>query len=72
MAHSQETESLVETNTLAEMNTPAEALTPPGADAAAGSESRKVNWFKRPVESELTVEGLASYGHYKIFASGSG
>ena len=72
VAHSQETESLVETNTLAEMNTPAEALTPPGADAAAGSESRKVNWFKRPVESELTVEGLASYGHYKIFASGSG
>jgi hypothetical protein len=26
---------------------------------------------KRPVESELIVEGLASYGHYKIFASGS-
>jgi hypothetical protein len=25
-----------------------------------------------PVESDLTVEGLASYGHYKIFASGSG
>jgi len=24
------------------------------------------------VESELIVEGLASYGHYKIFASGSG
>jgi hypothetical protein len=24
------------------------------------------------VESEFTVEGLASYGHYKIFASGSG
>jgi hypothetical protein len=27
---------------------------------------------KQPVESELIVEGLASYGHYKIFASGSG
>ena len=26
----------------------------------------------QPIESELTVEGLASYGHYKIFASGSG
>jgi len=26
---------------------------------------------KQPVESDLTVEGLASYGHYKIFASGS-
>lgn len=25
----------------------------------------------RSVESELIVEGLASYGHYKIFASGS-
>ena len=25
----------------------------------------------RPVESEATLEGLASYGHYKIFASGS-
>lgn len=28
--------------------------------------------LKPPVESELVVEGLASYGHYKIFASGSG
>ncbi len=27
---------------------------------------------KQPVESEIVVEGLASYGHYKIFASGSG
>lgn len=27
---------------------------------------------KPPVESEIVVEGLASYGHYKIFASGSG
>ena len=26
---------------------------------------------KQPVEADLTVEGLASYGHYKIFASGS-
>lgn len=25
---------------------------------------------RRPVESDLTVEGLASYGNYKIFASG--
>jgi hypothetical protein len=64
VAHSQELE------TLAETNTPAEALTPPGADAAAGSESGKVNWFKRRVESEIIVEGLASYGNYKIFASG--
>ncbi len=27
---------------------------------------------KEPVESDITVEALASYGHYKIFASGSG
>ena len=27
---------------------------------------------RQPVESDLTVEALASYGHYKIFASGSG
>jgi hypothetical protein len=27
---------------------------------------------KEPVESEIIVEGMASYGHYKIFASGSG
>lgn len=26
---------------------------------------------QEPVESDLTVEALASYGHYKIFASGS-
>ena len=25
---------------------------------------------KQPVESEITVEGMASYGNYKIFASG--
>jgi hypothetical protein len=27
---------------------------------------------RMPVESNLVIEGLASYGHYKIFASGSG
>ncbi len=26
---------------------------------------------RRPVESELIVEGLASYGNYRIFASGT-
>jgi hypothetical protein len=26
---------------------------------------------RHPVEADITVEGLASYGHYKIFASGS-
>ncbi|HEY1160767.1 MAG TPA: acyloxyacyl hydrolase [Terracidiphilus sp.] len=82
MAHSQEAETQVEThaptqmNTLEEMSTPArmnsqaEALTPPGADAVAGSVSRGGIWFKRSVESEIIVEGMASYGNYKIFASG--
>jgi hypothetical protein len=27
---------------------------------------------KQQVDADITVEGLASYGHYKIFASGSG
>ena len=27
---------------------------------------------RQPVDADVTVEGLASYGHYKIFASGSG
>ncbi len=42
------------------------ALVEAGTPAAAGKA------VKQPVESELTVEGLASYGHYRIFASGSG
>jgi len=39
-------------------------------NAAARTETRKVNWFKRPVESELIWEGLASYGNYNLFAIG--
>jgi Lipid A 3-O-deacylase (PagL) len=38
--------------------------------AAAVAEPGKGNWFKRPGESEIIVEGLVSYGNYKIFASG--
>ena len=45
------------------------AISPIGAAAAEEPEKRKVNWFKRPVESELIVEGLASFGNYKIFAT---
>ena len=41
------------------------ALVEAGTPAATGTAA------KQPVESELIVEGLASYGHYKIFASGS-
>jgi hypothetical protein len=56
LAQSQETEAAVVTDTPAEMETGVTTKTP----------------ARKPVESELTVEGLASYGHYKIFASGSG
>ena len=38
---------------------------------ARGDESRYPPQSKPHVESDLVVEGLASYGHYKIFASGS-
>jgi hypothetical protein len=51
----------------------AEIVTPPEMDAASRSEATVTTAArsKVPVESELIVEGLASYGHYKIFASGS-
>jgi hypothetical protein len=39
-------------------------------EAESGLEAK--HEVRQPVESELIVEGLASYGHYKIFASGSG
>lgn len=41
------------------------ALVEAGTPAATGTAA------KQPVESDLTLEGLASYGHYRIFASGS-
>ncbi|HUD13219.1 MAG TPA: hypothetical protein VMQ56_06150 [Terracidiphilus sp.] len=52
----------------------AESFTPPEMDAASRSEAAvtTASQSKVPVESELIIEGLASYGHYKIFASGSG
>ena len=49
------------------METAPATSTPPAA--AAPAEKDPIG--KQPVESDLTVEGLASYGHYKIFASGS-
>ena len=57
-----------------ETPTLAETLTPPEMDAASwsGATVTTAAQSKVPVESELIVEGLASYGHYKIFASGSG
>ena len=53
----------VVTSPLQEMVSPSE----PAPSKQRGN--RFVNWFKRPVETELAVEGLASFGHYKIFAT---
>jgi hypothetical protein len=61
-------------NLLTDSPTLAESLTPPEMDTATASlgTATTIEQTKVPVESELIVEGLASYGHYKIFASGSG
>jgi hypothetical protein len=61
-------------NFLAETSSSAESLLPPRLDVDAGSEgtTETTAKTKQPVESNLVVEGLVSYGHYKIFASGSG
>jgi hypothetical protein len=32
---------------------------------------KRGNWFKRPVESELIIEGEGSFGNYQIFAAGT-
>jgi hypothetical protein len=51
----------------------AETVAPAEADsnsASLGTAPTTVQ-SKAPVDSELIFEGLASYGHYKIFASGS-
>jgi len=48
----------------------ASAASPIGSAVAAEEPAeQKVNWFKRPVESELIVESLTSIGHYKVFAT---
>jgi len=52
-------------------DTSAAAPSPAGEDDAAAPKPKNVSWFKRPVESELIVEGMASYGNYRIFASGT-
>lgn len=60
-ARSQEAESALAANT--------PQVTETASAPSAPAETRPP--AKQPVESDLTVEGLASYGHYKIFASGS-
>lgn len=49
---------------------PGDSLSQPPAEATDTPEPRKGSWFKRPGESEFIIEGLMSYGNYKIFASG--
>jgi hypothetical protein len=52
---------------------PVEAVGPAEADSNSAGLGRAPTTAqsKAPVDSELIFEGLASYGHYKIFASGS-
>jgi hypothetical protein len=51
-------------------STLAETKAPAGENDESRSRTGKGNWFKRPVESELIWEGLASYGNYNLFAIG--
>jgi hypothetical protein len=62
LARAQETESALAAST---------PLVTESAPATAAP-AETIPPAKQPVEADLTVEGLASYGHYKIFASGSG
>jgi hypothetical protein len=56
-----------------ESNFFAESLQPPNFEAVLARDGNAVNGAeaREPVESNLVIEGLASYGHYRIFASGS-
>ncbi len=45
---------------------------PPAPAAGKAAILPKAEPANSPVESEIIYEGFASYGHYKIFASGSG
>jgi hypothetical protein len=57
-----------------EANTTAEKVLPPTVvvEPEGKGTTENATQTKAPVESSLVVEGLVSYGHYKIFASGSG
>ena len=68
LARSQETETAPAANTVPATETATATSTSPAANAPAEEKPPA----RQPVEAELTAEGLASYGHYKIFASGSG
>jgi hypothetical protein len=65
LAQAQDAEQ--DTETASVSNTPMETNTPLATESAVTTKTPD----KQPVESELIVEGLASYGNYKIFASGT-
>jgi hypothetical protein len=67
LARAQQAEAALAGKAPLEMESAPATSTPPPAAAPAETNLSS----KQPVESDLTVEGLASYGHYKIFASGS-
>ena len=46
------------------------ALQPLPLQDQVPSASPQLSFFKRPIKSEIIIEGLVSYGNYKIFASG--
>jgi hypothetical protein len=48
----------------------AQDASPPAETITPSIENTKTPSPKPPVESEITVEGLVSYGNYRIFASG--
>ena len=59
--------------TLAEMNAAAEKPRAPGPDMSAGNGGQVKEIYldrEEPMKQEIIVEGLMSYGNYKIFASG--
>jgi len=61
-------------NLLAQTPVQTDSLPPPESDAVPPGEGKgsEAKPARKPVERELVIEGLASYGHYILFASGSG
>jgi len=63
------TASIPAVESISETGLSADVLRQPRAQEQSAS-TPQPSFFKRPVRSEIIVEGLASYGNYKIFASG--
>ena len=68
--HAPSPEAFAEMSPSEESNSVESSLTQPTPDAQVAPQSTKASWFRKPGESEIIVEGLVSYGNYKIFASG--